>query len=139
MVVCRLRKNREFQLNDDPTRDSLGERRFLAVDKALSGVEQSGVLNGAKTASSCSKDCSSSHNSHSVEQLDMGCESDDKVTNESSNQGCADHVCLPTSQLLSFHLEPMFLVFKMMSVYSAFGCRAMQRKTTAMLTSCRMT
>lgn len=99
MVVCRLRKNREFQLNDDSTRDSLGEKGFLAVDNstpALSGVEQSGLVNGAKTASSCSKDCSSSHNSHSVEQVDMGSESDGKVTNESSNhasnlnEGCAD-------------------------------------------------
>lgn len=115
MVVCRLRKNREFQLNDDPTRDSLGERRFLAVDKALSGAQQSGVLNGAKTASS------SSRNSHSVEQLDMGSESDDKVTNHASNlnQGCADHVC--HSDFLNY--------------VCVFGCRAMQRKTTAMLTS----
>lgn len=110
MVVCRLRKNREFQLNDDSTRDSLGEKGFLAVDNstpALSGVEQSGLVNGAKTASSCSKDCSSSHNSHSVEQVDMGSESDEKVTNESFNhasnlnEGCADVCPLPSLRFLN--------------------------------------
>ncbi|XP_057807168.1 NAC domain-containing protein 40-like isoform X2 [Salvia miltiorrhiza] len=75
MVVCRLRKNREFHLND-----SVGEG---AVENSAPSV--SGLVDGAKTAGSCSKDCSSSHNSHSVEQLDTGSESEEKVTNESSH------------------------------------------------------
>lgn len=84
MVVCRLRKNREFHLNDNPTSDSLGESGFLAIDNstpALSGVEFGLADGAANTAGSCSKDCSSSHNSPSVEQLDTGSESEDKVTN----------------------------------------------------------
>lgn len=99
MVACRLRKNREFHLNDNPGRNSPGERDLLAVNNsttALSGVEQTGLLEGAKTAGSCSKDCSSSYNSHSVEQVDSGSESDEKVTNECSQQDCPslEKVCM---------------------------------------------
>ncbi|KAL1557592.1 NAC domain-containing protein 40-like isoform X2 [Salvia divinorum] len=78
MVVCRLRRNREFHLNDNQGSDEGGS---LAVDNSapsLSGVEQSALVDGAKTAGSCSKDCSSSLNSHSVEQLDTGSESEEK-------------------------------------------------------------
>lgn len=95
MVVCRLRKNREFHLNDNLGSEEGG---FLAVDNSapsLSGVEQSGLVDGAKTAGSCSKDCSSSHNSQSVEQLDMDSESEEKVTNESSNPvSSLNEVCI---------------------------------------------
>ncbi|KAH6789778.1 NTM1-like 8 [Perilla frutescens var. frutescens] len=85
MVVCRLRKNREFHLNEE----ALGERELLGVDKSravLSGVEQCSMPEGAKT-----EDCSSSRNSHSGDQqvqVVTGSE-----TNESSlNEGDADAV-----------------------------------------------
>ncbi|KAK6141697.1 hypothetical protein DH2020_024560 [Rehmannia glutinosa] len=87
MVVCRLRKNREFHLNDNPRRNSHGERDSSVVNNsatAFSGGEQSGMVDGTKVADNCSKECSSSYNSHSVEQIDTGSESDDKVANEFS-------------------------------------------------------
>ncbi|KAL8501105.1 hypothetical protein ACS0TY_020609 [Phlomoides rotata] len=82
MVVCRLRKNREFHLNDDSRRNSSGERDSSVAQNntlILSGAEHFG---GAKTAGSCSKDGNGcgSYSSHSVEQIDTGSESDDKVT-----------------------------------------------------------
>ncbi|PIN02826.1 hypothetical protein CDL12_24661 [Handroanthus impetiginosus] len=98
MVVCRLRKNSEFRLNDNPRTNLPTERDLSTVNNspiALSGGEQSGMADG-KVAESCSKEFSSSYNSHSVEQID-GYESDDKATNEFSehdtsslNKGCAE-------------------------------------------------
>lgn len=89
MVVCRLRKNREFHLNDSTRRNFSGERDLSIAHNStptLSGADHSA---GAKTAGSCSKDgtACSSYNSHSVEQRDTGSESDDKVTNECSQDG----------------------------------------------------
>lgn len=97
MVVCRLRKNREFHLNDNPRSESLDETGILAIDnstQALSGVEF-GLVDGPNTAGSCSKDCTSSHNSHSVEQLDNGSDTEEKVTNSSSKpEDGFDEVCV---------------------------------------------
>lgn len=75
MVVCRLRKNNEFHLNDTPG----NQRNHLAVNNgatALSRVVQLnglGLINGAEC---CSKEASSSFSSHSVEQIESGSESD---------------------------------------------------------------
>ncbi|KAL7116062.1 hypothetical protein ACP275_04G219400 [Erythranthe tilingii] len=78
MVVCRLRKNRDFHLNDDNARrNSPGDRDLDLAEVNLSGGGQIGMLEGAK-------ECSSSYNSHSVEQVDNGSESDDKITKGSS-------------------------------------------------------
>lgn len=97
MVVCRLRKNREFHLNENPTRNSSDER-----------VEHSG--GGAKTAGSCSKDANgcSSNNSHSVEQIDdTGYESDDKLTNECSLDGypSPNKVCIVIQMTINIPLK----------------------------------
>ncbi|XP_042044650.1 NAC domain-containing protein 40-like [Salvia splendens] len=86
MVVCRLRRNKEFHLNENQGSDEGGSTAVHNSAPFLSGVDQSALVDGAKTAGSCcSKDCSSSLNSHSVEQLDTGSESEEKVTNESSH------------------------------------------------------
>ncbi|XP_022857924.1 uncharacterized protein LOC111378872 [Olea europaea var. sylvestris] len=99
MVVCRLRKNSEFNINDNPGRDSLVQSDLSPVDNsttALSGVEQSGMVEGTKTGDNFLKEGSSSYNSQSVEQIDFGSESDEKVTefdqhNFSSNEkGCVE-------------------------------------------------
>ncbi|XP_041991206.1 NAC domain-containing protein 40-like isoform X1 [Salvia splendens] len=85
MVVCRLRRNKEFHLNENQGSNEGGSTAVDNSAPSLSGVDQSPLVDGAKTADSCSKDCSSSLNSHSVEHLDTGSESEEKVTNESSH------------------------------------------------------
>lgn len=96
MVVCRLRKNSEFRLDVNPRKRSQQEQRqSSALDNncaALSGVEPSGIREGMTVAECCSKEGSSSYNSHSVEQNDSGFEWDDKITtNEMSPHGSSSH------------------------------------------------
>ncbi|KAK4440580.1 hypothetical protein Salat_0392900 [Sesamum alatum] len=91
MVVCRLRKNSEFHLNDNLKKNSI-KKDLPAVNNSMTGLscgEQSVMVDGAKPVDSCSKDCSSSYNSHSVEQVDTGAESDDKQPSEFSQDGCS--------------------------------------------------
>ncbi|KAL2511054.1 NAC domain-containing protein 40 [Abeliophyllum distichum] len=95
MVVCRLRKNSEFHINDNPGRSSLVQSDLSAINNsttALSGVEQSGMVEGTKVGDNCSRECGSSHNSLSVEQIDSGSGSDEKDQhNSSSNEkDCVD-------------------------------------------------
>ncbi|XP_059314905.1 NAC domain-containing protein 40 [Lycium ferocissimum] len=79
MVVCRLRKNNEFHLNDTPG----NQRNHLAVNDtaALSGAGQLDGLGLISGVACCSKVGSSSYSSHSVEQIESGSESD-KLTKE---------------------------------------------------------
>ncbi|PSS03120.1 NAC domain-containing protein [Actinidia chinensis var. chinensis] len=105
LVVCRLRKNTEFRLNDSPRQGSSSLRPLSTKDSinfTLSevAVEQLGLLEGAKAVESCLKECSSSHNSHSVEQqIDSESESNLKLAIElsqlcsSSCQGFDDEEC----------------------------------------------
>lgn len=101
MVVCRLRKNSEFRLDSNPRRRSHDKKQSSGPENnnnnnnncaALSGVEYSGVREGTMVAAeSCSKEGSSSYNSHSVEQNDSGFEWDDKTTNDMSPHGSSSH------------------------------------------------
>ncbi|GFZ07281.1 NAC domain containing protein 89 [Actinidia rufa] len=104
LVVCRLRKNTEFRLNDSPRQGSSSLRPLSTEDSinfTLSevAVEQLGLLEGAKAVESCSKECSSSHNSHSVEQQIDESESNLKLAIElsqlcsSSCRGFDDEEC----------------------------------------------
>ncbi|KAL2536396.1 NAC domain-containing protein 60-like [Forsythia ovata] len=97
MVVCRLRKNSEFHINDNPGSSSLVQSDLSAINNsttALSGVEQSGMVEGTKVGDNCSRECSSSNNSLFVEQIDSGSGSDEKDQhNSSSNEkDCVDEV-----------------------------------------------
>ncbi|KAG8655076.1 hypothetical protein MANES_04G000600v8 [Manihot esculenta] len=78
LVVCRLRRNVEFRPNDNSNRSSLN-RRQLSVSEG--GLDRAGTSEGEKTAE-CSRKCSSSHDSHSIEQLDSASESEQKLSNE---------------------------------------------------------
>lgn len=97
MVVCRLRKNTNFQLNDNPRQDSSNQRQLSTenssnVTVSEVGVEQLGLLERTKAVESSSKECSGSHNSHSVEQQnDPGSESDWELPNEFSHLGSSSH------------------------------------------------
>ncbi|KAF7153314.1 hypothetical protein RHSIM_Rhsim01G0202700 [Rhododendron simsii] len=108
MVVCRLRKNPDFRLNETPRQDSSNQnesprqdssnQRQLSTedssDVTLSevGVEQLGLLEKAKAVESGSKESSGSYNSLSVEQQnDPGSESDWELANEFSHLGSSSH------------------------------------------------
>ncbi|KAL3618746.1 hypothetical protein CASFOL_037408 [Castilleja foliolosa] len=82
MVVCRLRKNQEFHLNENVGRDSRDEEQQVNTG----GGEQSVVQGMMQLENSSSKDCNSSYNSHSVEQE----ESDEKAANANANE-CLHH------------------------------------------------
>ncbi|XP_058213607.1 NAC domain-containing protein 40-like isoform X2 [Rhododendron vialii] len=97
MVVCRIRKNPDFRLNESPRQDSSNQRQLStenSSDVTLSevGVEQLDLLEKAKAVESCSKECSGSYDSHSVEQQnDPGSESDWELANEFSHLGSSSH------------------------------------------------
>ncbi|XP_015577653.1 NAC domain-containing protein 40 [Ricinus communis] len=78
LVVCRLRRNVEFRPNDNSNRNSLNRRQLSASD---GGIERTGMSEGDKRAE-CSRKCSSSYDSHSIEQIDSASESDQKLSNE---------------------------------------------------------
>lgn len=87
MVVCRLRKNSEFHLNDTP-RNQLAA---IACATTQSGAGQLGSLELVTIGDCCcSKEGSSSFYSHSVEQIDSGSESD-KPTKEFSQHDSSGH------------------------------------------------
>ncbi|XP_004241333.1 NAC domain-containing protein 40-like [Solanum lycopersicum] len=89
MVVCRLRKNSEFHLNDTPRNQ---RNQLVAIESAtaLSGAGQLGSLELVNVGECCSKEGSSSFHSHSVEQIDSGSESD-KPTKEFSHHDSSGH------------------------------------------------
>lgn len=81
MVVCRLRKNSEFHINDNAKRNSDNQDGHATP---LSGGAQSGMQDGAVFGDGFAKETSSSYNSHSVEQADCESNSDDKNNDEFS-------------------------------------------------------
>ncbi|KAG5566507.1 hypothetical protein RHGRI_002162 [Rhododendron griersonianum] len=97
MVVCRLRKNPDFRLNESPREDSSNQRQLSTENSSNVtlpevDVEQLDLLEKAKAVESCSKERSGSYNSHSVEQQnDPGSESDWELANEFSHLGSSSH------------------------------------------------
>ncbi|KAK2971898.1 hypothetical protein RJ640_000521, partial [Escallonia rubra] len=95
VVVCRLRKNNDFCLNDSPRDGSLNQRHLVNGDAdnyALEdGIQQTGVLEEAKTYESCSKECTSGYNSHSVEQVNTGSESDERLMDGFPQHASSSH------------------------------------------------
>ncbi|KAI8525845.1 hypothetical protein RHMOL_Rhmol13G0262400 [Rhododendron molle] len=88
LVICRLRRNIDFRLNDTPRPSSLNERTLL--------IENDSKFGGANAAACFSKE-SSGHNSIE-QQSESGSVSDQKQVNElsqpgSSHQGCYDDDC----------------------------------------------
>ncbi|KAA8544302.1 hypothetical protein F0562_022314 [Nyssa sinensis] len=99
MVVCRLRKNSEFRLNDTPRQGSLSQSHLSTGSQsnvALSDViEGSGLFEGSKAV-----ECGSSNNSQSVQQIDSGSESDSvqNLTNQSSLPGSSSNLKDPDDE-----------------------------------------
>ncbi|KAI3692695.1 hypothetical protein L6452_32517 [Arctium lappa] len=94
LVVCRLRRNGDFRLNES-SRGSSDHRNLSAADNANSGTNeyantQSEWFDEANAVKSCSKESTSSYRSHSFEQNDSGTESERQLIHESPN-GSSSH------------------------------------------------
>ncbi|KAE8705793.1 NAC domain-containing protein 89 [Hibiscus syriacus] len=84
LVVCRLRKNGEFRLNNNSNR---GPRNLSIIhdgNHATSdgGTDLTALCEGNKAAEFYSKKTTSSNDSHSIEQIDLASDSDQKLSND---------------------------------------------------------
>ncbi|KAL1152559.1 hypothetical protein V6Z11_A09G116700 [Gossypium hirsutum] len=87
LVVCRLRKNSEFCLNNNSNRVARNHRELSIVhdsNHATSdgGTDLTGISEGDKAIEFYSKKATSSNDSHSIEQIDSASESEQKLSNE---------------------------------------------------------
>ncbi|OWM69025.1 hypothetical protein CDL15_Pgr025212 [Punica granatum] len=96
-VVCRLRRNTEFRLNDASNRGSATQRQATDMGNpdhlGSEGVtDQMGISEGDKTLTGPqARWTSSSYDSHSVEQLDSTSESREKLLNEGAQAASSSH------------------------------------------------
>ncbi|KAI3503958.1 hypothetical protein L1887_32478 [Cichorium endivia] len=96
LVVCRLRKNSDFKLNESP-RGSIGPRNFSVSHTSHSDAKEyadNALADGfddSNAIKSNSKGSASSYRSHSFEQNDSGSESDQKATHESPHGSSSPH------------------------------------------------
>ncbi|XP_024995743.1 NAC domain-containing protein 40-like isoform X2 [Cynara cardunculus var. scolymus] len=89
LVVCRLRRNSDFRLNES-SRGSSDQRNLSAADNGNSGTNeyantQIEWFDEANAVKTCSKESTSSYRSHSFEQNDSGSESERQLIHESPN------------------------------------------------------
>ncbi|KAL3530347.1 hypothetical protein ACH5RR_009669 [Cinchona calisaya] len=94
MVVCRLRKNSDFHLDDTPGKKSLEQRDPSDVNNtatASSEIEQTGASDGTMAAECSSKECSSNYNSQSIDQIESGFESDNRIPDDLSHHPSSSH------------------------------------------------
>ncbi|CAN6692067.1 unnamed protein product [Malus baccata var. baccata] len=75
MVVCRLRKNSEFRLNDTTNGGSSSRTPLSTMQNDGSAVSEIGNDQGDKAVECNSKKSTSSHDSHSIEQIDSASDS----------------------------------------------------------------
>ncbi|XP_024025054.1 NAC domain-containing protein 60 [Morus notabilis] len=88
MVVCRLRKNSEFRLNDS-NRASSSQRPLSTMHNSNCAASEVGTEPGDKANECCSKKCSSSYDSYSIEQIDSASESSQKLASEVTQPECS--------------------------------------------------
>lgn len=79
LVICRLRRNSEFRLNDSPRLSSSSNQRQMSP-KGNGNLS----LSDRTRAATSSKEHSTSHSSHSVELVDSGVESEQRHRDGSS-------------------------------------------------------
>ncbi|EOY33354.1 NAC domain-containing protein 74, putative isoform 3, partial [Theobroma cacao] len=86
LVVCRLRKNSEFRLNNTTNQASRNQQELSTMhdSRATSdgGTDQTGMSEGDKAVEFYSKKVTSSYDSHSIEQIDSASESEEKHSND---------------------------------------------------------
>lgn len=96
LVVCRLRKNNEFRLNDAANQGSPSQRHLAITNNNNNstsevGIDHAGISDGDRAVECSSKKCSSSHGSYSIEQIDSESDSDQRPTNEVSQPKSSSH------------------------------------------------
>ncbi|XVF69234.1 hypothetical protein PTKIN_Ptkin11bG0064600 [Pterospermum kingtungense] len=87
LVVCRLRKNNEFRLNNTSNRAPCNQQQLSTMDDSNhansdGGTDQTGMSEGDKAIDFYSKKATSSYDSHSTEQIDSASESEQKLSND---------------------------------------------------------
>ncbi|XP_062082591.1 NAC domain-containing protein 40-like [Humulus lupulus] len=90
MVVCRLRKNSDFRLNDSTNQASSTQAPIATVPNSNCAVSDAGADQADKAVECCSKK-SSSYDSYSIEQTDSATESNQKLTSEDTQPECSGH------------------------------------------------
>ncbi|XVF46969.1 hypothetical protein PTKIN_Ptkin03bG0071200 [Pterospermum kingtungense] len=86
LVVCRLRKNSEFRLNNSSNQAPRNQQQLSTHDSnhaTSDGVtDLTGTSEGDKAVEFYSKKATSSYDSHSIEQIDSASESEQKLSND---------------------------------------------------------
>nr|XP_011459419.1 PREDICTED: NAC domain-containing protein 89 isoform X2 [Fragaria vesca subsp. vesca] len=91
IVVCRLRKNSEFRLNDTTNRGSSSQSPLSAQHNSENVVSEIGTDQGEKAIDCNSKKSTSSYDSHSIEQMDSASDSYQKLTPEVTQMESSEH------------------------------------------------
>lgn len=91
LVVCRLRKNSDFHLNNTPNQASRTRRNPHSICTASGGTEVTETSEGDKGVESCSKKCSSSHDSFSIEQTNSINEAELKLVGDVNLTASSSH------------------------------------------------
>lgn len=105
MVVCRLRKNSDFHLNNTTNRGSSSQSPLSTMHKSENAVSEVGIDQGEKATECYSKKSTSSHDSHSVEQIDSASDSYQKPTTEATQIESSGH------QMVSLFVSCMSFLF----------------------------
>ncbi|XP_021808537.1 NAC domain-containing protein 40-like [Prunus avium] len=90
IVVCRLRKNSDFRLNDTTNGGSSSRSPLSTVHNSENAVSEVGIDHD-KPVECYSKKSTSSHDSHSTEQIDSASESNQKQTTEVTQAESSGH------------------------------------------------
>ncbi|CAN6560130.1 unnamed protein product [Malus baccata var. baccata] len=91
MVVCRLRKNSEFHLNDTTNQGSSSRGPLSTMHKGESAVSEIGNDQGDKAVECSSKKSTSSHDSQSIEQIDSASDSYQKLVTDAMQADSTGH------------------------------------------------
>ena len=91
MVVCRLRKNSEFHLNDTTNRGSSSQSPLSAQHNSENVVSEIGIDQGEKAIDCNSKKSTRSYDSHSIEQMDSASDSYQQLTPEVTQMESSGH------------------------------------------------
>ncbi|XP_056169163.1 NAC domain-containing protein 60-like [Syzygium oleosum] len=83
-VICRLRRNTEFRINDGSNQASSSQIELSSVDNRNHGMSEGGIdgTTLSEAAEGFARRCPSSYDSDSVEQMDSASESNQNLPNE---------------------------------------------------------
>ncbi|XP_010031542.2 NAC domain-containing protein 60 isoform X1 [Eucalyptus grandis] len=83
-VICRLRRNTEFRINEGTDQASPSQRELSSVDDRNNVTSKGGIegITLSEAGEGFARRCPSSYDSHSVEQTDSASESNQNLLNE---------------------------------------------------------